>query len=73
MAVRAITAIRAFYLKGQVVGIGETVSVKESVASELISSYKAVPAVEQVKPADELRVPKPPPSADISNCKKGGT
>ena len=22
---------------------------------------------------DELRVPKPPPSADISNCKKGGT
>ena len=45
-AITAITAIRAFYLKGQVVSIGETVTVKDSVASELISSNKAVPAVE---------------------------
>lgn len=50
MAVRTIKAIRAFYLKGQVVSVGDTVSVKDSMASELISSNKAV-AVEDVKPA----------------------
>lgn len=59
MVVRAITAIRAFHLKGQVVNIGDTVSVQGGLASELIASYKAVPAIEvkQVKPAvlvDEL-------------------
>lgn len=52
MAVRAITAIRAFHLKGSVVNIGDTVSVQGGLASELISAYKAVPAIEvkQVKP-----------------------
>lgn len=42
MAVRKITAIKGFYVKGRMVNIGETIEVKDGLASELISSNKAV-------------------------------
>ena len=42
MAVRKITAIKRFYVKGRMVNIGETIDVKDGLASELISSNKAV-------------------------------
>ena len=42
MATKKVTAIKAFCIKGNIVNIGESVEVKDSLASELISSNKAI-------------------------------